>query len=145
MERINPVLECITEVQSSLMSGESIKAGIVSYIKQGSSTALLQMQCKSFLILQESGQELSKLTSNIKSDLTISLFHLLERGLKGEPITEYLEELKHFTIEQSEKDIANFLSVLPFKAMIPLFLFQLPALLIILFGPLIVNLQESFK
>ncbi|MCH2533219.1 MAG: hypothetical protein MK008_02120 [Bdellovibrionales bacterium] len=145
MERINPVLECITEVQSSLMSGESIKAGVVSFIKQGTSTSLLHRQCKSFLIIHESGQELSKLTTNINSELTISLLHLLERGLKGEPIAEYLEELKQFTVEQSEKDIANFLSLLPFKAMIPLFLFQLPALLIILFGPLIVNLQESFK
>ena len=145
MERINPIIECITEIQSSLMSGESIKVGLASYIQQDSSMSRLQQTCKNFVALHESGQDVNKLVKGTKSEITKSLLLLLERGLNGEPVSEALQDLKEFTIDQSEKDIANFLTLLPFKAMIPLFVFQLPALLIILFGPLILSLQESFK
>lgn len=144
MERVNPVLECILDVEAALLSGESIRSGLIYFIKSSTSRDL-QRQCKSFLIAYENGQDISKFNKNIKSDLKMSLFHLFERGLRGEPILEYLRHLKTFTIEQSEKDISQFLSVLPFKAMVPLFVFQLPALIMILFGPLIVNIQESFK
>lgn len=145
MERINPIIECITEIQSSLMSGESIKVGLISYIQQDSSMSKLQQTCKNFVTLYESGQDTNKVVKGAKSELTKSLLLLLERGFKGEPISEALQDLKEFTVDQSEKDIANYLTILPFKAMIPLFIFQLPALLIILFGPLILSLQESFK
>lgn len=144
MERINPVLSCIIELESALISGESVKSGIHSYINYSDSDEL-QSQCKVFLLAYENGQNIKHFNKAIKSDLRLSLFHLLHRGLGGEPISQYLKELKTFTIEQSEKDISQFMTVLPFKAMIPLFLFQLPALLILLFGPIVLSLQESFK
>ena len=74
--------------------------------------------------------------------ISITLRDLLVRGQSGEPILESLRELQLELIQQLEFEIDRQSALLPLKALIPLLLFQFPALLIMALGPLLASLYK---
>jgi hypothetical protein len=66
----------------------------------------------------------------------------ISRGLRGEPILTALKEYQLELIAQIDFEIDRQSALLPIKALVPLLLFQFPALLILAFGPLLERLNK---
>jgi hypothetical protein len=67
----------------------------------------------------------------------------VERGCNGQPVIEYLEGLEKEIDFASHAELDLHISTLQFKALIPLLLFQFPAYLVLLLGPLLRELQNQ--
>lgn len=72
-----------------------------------------------------------------------SLLQILERGLRGEAVYSVLLQLETELVEACQEEISNKVARLPFILLIPLLLFQFPAFLMLLFGPLLQNFFHS--
>lgn len=69
-----------------------------------------------------------------------SLFDLLDISVKGLSILTPLKELEKEMKFVTEQNIEQHLGILPFKLLIPLLLFQFPAFMLLLLGPLLSQL-----
>lgn len=76
-------------------------------------------------------------------DYELSL--LLERAQRGFPITKNLEGLYVRAYERLELQIEKHVKESPFKALIPLFLFQVPSLVLIFFYPLVDSFLKELQ
>lgn len=77
--------------------------------------------------------------------LEYELFLLLERSYKGLPITKNLEGLYKRANEKLEESIEKHARQSPFLALLPLFLFQVPSLVLIFFYPLIDSFLKELQ
>lgn len=73
------------------------------------------------------------------------LMDVLSRGLKGEPVLENLIELEKDLRLVAEQDLDQHLQKLPFLSLIPLMLLELPAFVLLLLGPLVLDLLAVFQ
>ena len=72
-----------------------------------------------------------------KRTMSYELNLIISRGLSGLPILKTLEEFHERVLEKIDYLIEEHTKKAPFLAMVPLFLFQVPSLLILFFYPLI--------
>lgn len=72
-----------------------------------------------------------------KHTLSYELNLIIHRGLAGLPILKMLEDFHKRTLEKIDHQIEEHTKKAPFLAMIPLFIFQVPSLLLLFFYPLI--------
>ncbi len=66
-----------------------------------------------------------------------SLLAILSAGLMREPIVQRLIDLEGELIFACEEQIDEFVAALPLKGLVPIMLVQLPAFLLLLFGPIL--------
>jgi len=69
--------------------------------------------------------------------MSYELVLILKRGLDGLPILKSLEDFHTRLYEKIDQMIEERTKKAPFKALIPLFLFQVPALCLVFFYPLV--------
>ncbi|AHI07295.1 hypothetical protein BDW_13975 [Bdellovibrio bacteriovorus W] len=141
MEGLAPPLELLMGVKRGIEQGRSIKMGIVEYIKHNEgefSTSVL-----TWLAFLEQGRSPDELVKSFKSPYRRALLTVLEKGLQGESVYNTLMQLEEEIVEACGEEINDKLARLPFILMIPLLLFQFPAFLALLFGPLMNNLFHS--
>lgn len=142
MEGLAPPLELLLCVKRSMEKGQSIKIGILDYVKRSPDNfATLVAR---WLSLLQQGQDPRPVVQSLTSVHRKTLLHILERGLKGESIHAILLQLEEEMVEACREEITNKLAKLPFIMLIPLLLFQFPAFLMLLFGPLLQNFFHSF-
>lgn len=142
MEGIAPPLALLSAVKRSIEKGDSIKQGIMAYLRnEEGEFALFVTQ---WLAILQQGQDVKACLATCPSLYRRSLLHVLERGLRGETIHPVLIRLEEEIIEACHDEITNKLARLPFIMMVPLLLFQFPAFLMLLFGPLLKNFFHSF-
>lgn len=81
----------------------------------------------------------------VKSPFRRQLVDILTRGLRGEPVLDALADLEESLKTATEEDLERHLQKLPFISLIPLMLFELPAFLLLLVGPLILDLLSALQ
>ncbi|MBO9668760.1 MAG: hypothetical protein J7501_18320 [Bdellovibrio sp.] len=141
MEGVAPPLELLMCVKRSLEKGQPAKIGILAYLKRhdGEFSAVVSR----WLALLQQGKDTNGLIKELSSQHRQVLLQLLERGLRGEAVYSMLLNLEEEIIEACQEEISNKLVRLPFLLLIPLLLFQFPAFLMLLFGPLLQNFFHS--
>jgi hypothetical protein len=135
MESLAPPVKLILQLRFSIEKGESVRNAIQEYLQMNEDE--FSIKISSCLILSSQGRSIDHILSSEKSSVRKGVLLLVQKGLKGEPIYTQLLALEQESIEQMNQEIESYLAVLPFKMMIPVLLFQFPAFLILLFGPLL--------
>lgn len=74
-----------------------------------------------------------------------TLFDLASKGLSGSPIYERLQSFRSDLLESCWSELEDFLQALPFRSGLILMLFQFPAMLILLLGPMLLTMLEALK
>jgi hypothetical protein len=69
--------------------------------------------------------------------------HLIECGCAGQPTLEYLQQLESEIESAAQAELELFVATLPFKVLIPMLLFQFPAYLLLLLGPVLRELTQQ--
>ena len=142
MVSLAPPLQAVLEIQLHLESGQSVAEAIRSYVKTLPEESFAK-ELGFFLFTEERGGDFE--IQKLKSPYRKHLIELLKRGLQGEPILEGLEELEKDLIEAAKQELEIHLQKLPFLCLIPLLLFEFPALLLLLIGPLLSHLFLVFQ
>ena len=142
MVSLAPPLQAVLEIRLHIESGLSVSRSIKSYV-QSSPEDSFAKELGLWLFAEETGGTFN--TQNLKSLYRKHLMDILQRGLKGEPVLEILEEYEKDLVEICKEDLEKHLQKLPFISLVPLLLFEFPALLIILIGPLFLNLLSALQ
>lgn len=144
MEDLAPPLELILSVKSSIEKGKSIQDGIKRYLEAHNthefSTIVLH-----WYVMMERQMSTQELMRGITSIYRRQVLQLFEKGMKKEPIYNQILILEHEIYQACEHEIQEKLIKLPYLVMIPVLIFQFPALLIVIFGPLLQNFIESLR
>jgi hypothetical protein len=72
-----------------------------------------------------------------------ALLELIERGCNGQPTLEQLATLEEEMETAAQAELDAHLGTLPFKVLVPLLLFQFPAYLLLLLGPILRELAQK--
>ncbi|KHD88024.1 MAG: hypothetical protein OM95_10885 [Bdellovibrio sp. ArHS] len=141
MEGLAPPLELLTCVKRAVEKGQSVKQGVLYYIKknEGEFPAVVTQ----WLALLQQGYDPKDCVQGLSSLHRRTLLQILERGLRGEAIHGVLVRLEEELIEACQDEITNKIARLPFVMLVPLLIFQFPAFLMLLFGPLLQNFFHS--
>jgi hypothetical protein len=141
MEGVAPPLSLLLCVKRSLEKGQPTKTGVLNYLKRYQGE--YPEQVGRWLALLQQGKDTHGLIKEISSPHRQVILQLLERGLRGEAIYNVVVSLEDELIEACQEEISTKLARLPFLLLIPLLLFQFPAFLLLLFGPLLQNFFHS--
>jgi hypothetical protein len=141
MESLAPPLELLLVVKREMEKGLSVKSGLVRYLK--CSKADFSAVVHRWFVHFEQGLDTNLVLGGIESAYRIVLLQILERGLRGESILQTLGRLEEEIIAACDDEIAQNIAKLPFMLLVPLLLFQFPAFLMLLFGPLLQNFFHS--
>lgn len=142
MESIAPPLKLIIAAKKALDRGTSVRAGISEYLQSEQDPWKEHVMLWSIKLQQ--GLDTS---AHIESQKTIyrkQTLRLLERGLRGESVYSQLVQLEKEISEQVDQQIDEFIARLPYMLLVPLAFFLFPACLILMLGPFILQLLESF-
>lgn len=142
MEDIANSYHFVLVLKEDILSGMSIRQCIRSYVDlwpNDFSKVLLK-----WLVSLENGTlESFYQTHSSISSFEKALFHLLEQANKGASILNSLEGLEQEMKTASLLQIDEHLGKLPYKLIVPLLLFQFPALLLLILGPLLLHLIKE--
>ncbi|WP_373998548.1 hypothetical protein [Bdellovibrio bacteriovorus] len=141
MEGLAPPLELLSSVKRAIEKGQSVKQGVLHYIKKHDGEFPLIVT--QWLALLQQGQDPKECIQGLSSLHRRTLLQILERGLRGEAIHGVLVRLEEELIEACNEEITNKIARLPFIMLVPLLIFQFPAFLVLLFGPLLQNFFHS--
>ena len=142
MEGLAPPLELLIAVKGSLECGGSVRAGISKFISTSKSD-FTQIVSR-WLFAMDQGGKPQEILSAVKSSHRQAILRVLEQGIKGQSIMPVLVELEKEIDEACKREIEQFIALLPIKLLVPLLLFQFPAYLILLLGPLLKNFLGAF-
>ena len=140
MEYLAPPLNALLHVQLKVKCGNSVKSALQSYIHNYPECPFAK-QINLWLFYLETGQKIPKdWMKNHK--YRKNLLDLFARGLSGEPILKFLEDFQDELSMICHHELEARIQKLPFITLIPLFLFEVPAVFLLLLGPLILELQN---
>lgn len=125
----------VWELKKVLENGESLKLGLNRFIALGKKSNLLT-QVKDY----EKSQFVSFSNLHQLNHFERALLDLVTRGIKGASIYESLELLEHEIVNQCESDILIHSTKWPMIMQIPLMFLILPAIALVLIGPLLLSL-----
>ena len=137
MVSLAPPLKACLEIQLHIENGKSVSQSTQNYVQNHLSDPFAK-ELGLWLFEEKRG----KSPPENKKLYRRMLIEILKRGLNGEPILESLQELEKELIEACKNDLDQKLIKLPYMSLIPLLLFQFPALFLILVGPLFLQLLE---
>lgn len=145
MEGVAPPLKCLIEIQSSLQNGEPVRAGVLRFLQSAGGRESFAHSLRRVVFAWDQGQEWRRILAEIKSPQRRALIELIIAGFKGQAVLPHLEDLKAEVIRACEIEMKQFVDMLPIKMLIPLLLFQFPAFLLLLFGPLVSRFIEELS
>lgn len=134
MENIAAPLLLILFIRRQLERGQSVRSGLEIFIAQSQSDWTLEVQM--WLMRRDQGNLNPESFQHLTPQRQI-LLNVIDRGLEGQSVLALLNQLQEEFVEQCESQIQRHIQSLPFKLMIPLFVFIFPAFLILLIGPLL--------
>ena len=132
-----PILKAVREVRWMISSGKSMKDALQIYL-DGTHDAFA-----SFLRAQWARKRQGAKLDTPKSHYQKAFWNLVERGCAGQPTLEALNALEHEVEKAAQSELDAHLASLPFKVLLPLLLFQFPAYLILLLGPMLRELNRQ--
>lgn len=135
-------LDVIETLISELKAGNALRSSLVLLIesRQGPLRDLLKDWFEEF----NAGRSAEHVYARIKWAENSNLLSLLEYGLQGFPILQSLEKFKAEVEEITKMRVEQRLQMLPYKMMIPLFLFFFPALMWSFLAPFIREMKNGF-
>lgn len=142
METIAPPLYVVLHLQLEMANGYSFRESLrrlLSFNDHDDFVALL----REWSVRKSHNQSTQMLARRLSSPYRRALLDLFERGWIGEPILEPLQSLEAEIRTACESELDQFISTLPFRAMIPLLLLQFPAYLLLLLGPMLTELTHQ--
>ncbi len=143
MEGVAPPLRCLIQIQSSIANGESVRSAVTRYLQIVSVDDPFGVVVRRFIFAWEQGHEWRAMLRDVKSPHRRALIEVLSHGLSGQSISAHLESLREEICAASDLEIREHIEMLPLKMLVPLLLFQFPAFLLLLFGPLLRHLIEE--
>ena len=143
MENLAPALECALEIQASIAAGETVREGINKFARDFPGDLSQRLQSFLFQIDQNRGEQF--LVELAHTPLQRSLFQLILRSCRGESVGPPLADLTAEMQLASQAQMEEFVQTLPVRMMIPVLLFQFPAFLTLLIGPLLIEFMRSFR
>jgi hypothetical protein len=142
MEGLAPPLELLIVVKSALECGESVRTGIKKFLTSNQSE-FAQIVSR-WLFAMDQNAKPQDIVKSLSSSHRQALLRVLEQGLRGQTIMGLLVELEKEINDACAREIEQFIALLPIKLLVPLLLFQFPAYLILLLGPLIKQFLGAF-
>lgn len=140
MVPLAPPLKAILEIRLQMENGISIAQSVKNYTQCHASDEFAK-DLSLWLFARKTGRKFEKKLGFYRN----TLLEILDRGLKGDPIMEYLKDLEKEIMEVCKEDLEKHLEKLPYICLIPLMLFQFPAFLLLLIGPLVLNLLHILQ
>ncbi len=132
-----PLLHAIREVRWHLSSGKGMREAFPRYLDDAQDALARELRGKWVMKLQGGAQV------PLRSHFAQSFWDLIERGLAGQPAFEALGILECEVEKAAERELDAHLASLPFKVLIPLLIFQFPAYLMLLLGPILRELSAK--
>jgi hypothetical protein len=140
MEDLTPPLLCaVRELRWRISSGISMKEAFRFYLEDTCSPFSQHLREWWALKCQGRAQAGGGFTSHYQR----ALIDLVERGCGGQPTLDHLCALEDEIEKAAQAELELHIATLPFKVLIPLLLFQFPAYLILLLGPLLRELSSQ--
>jgi hypothetical protein len=141
VEGLAPVLDLLLQVKFQLESGEPIRTGIRAFLSVNKS------DFSNIVRLWFQNIESKTVEMDLK-DTTLhqrSLLHLLEKGINGASVHNQLIELEGEILLACKHQLEAFVTLLPLKSMLPILLLLFPSFLILLIGPILIQLVSSLS
>lgn len=143
MENLTPSLACLYFSRRYMSQGKSLRETLAAYVQESSDGFASSL---SIWLSYFDADRLDALPNlNLTSDIQSSLLECFEAGLRGQPILRQLERLTEEAEAASALEVDEYLVKLPFKALLPVFSFQLPAFLLLIFGPVLSQMSEGIR
>lgn len=144
MEGLAPPLKLTLEVIRQIENGESIRSGIINYLHNNQDEFAYVVTKWIYYYdqnINETNVHLAKLLQK-QSKYRVALLKILILGLKGYPIYDQIRDYEKELLEICENEMEKYISLLPFKTLIPLLLFQFPAFFMLIVIPLLKQLLK---
>ena len=145
VEGLSPPLKCLIEMQASITNGETARTGMKRYLSHVDPRDQFAAEVRAFLFAWDQDHDWRTRVRKIKSPHRKALIEVAACGLAGQSILAHLESLREEMTAACELEIQAHIEMLPLKMLIPLLLFQFPAFLLLLFGPLLSHLIEELN
>jgi hypothetical protein len=136
-----PVLAAVRAVLWRISSGKSMNEAMRLYFETANSP--FSHQLREWWALKNQGRAAENQSVAFKSYYQKAFVHLIERGCEGQPTLDPLRALEDELEKAAASELDLFVSVLPFKVLIPMLLFQFPAYLLLLLGPVLRELSHE--
>lgn len=143
MEDLAPPLKLVMALKIGIERGESIRTALTEYLS--SEADEFAQLVVSWLNHREQGSLNARQDPFLANPYRQGVIFVIERGLAGESIYQNLQQLEEELVEVCQREMEHYVSLLPFKLLMPLLLFQFPAFLILLFGPLLSQFLQGFS
>lgn len=135
MEGLSPSLDCLYFIRRRLAQGYTLRESLTDFVKDHSTEFSASLSI--WLNYYESAQIEFLPEIRWSSDYQPILITAFESGLNGRPIEEQLEQLTLEVEVAHRHEVDEFIAKLPLRALTPVFLFQFPAFLLLIFGPVL--------
>jgi hypothetical protein len=142
MEGLNPTLGLILSLRQSLERGETVRMALQQYLRRNNDN--LSQRVARLFSMKERSIDTTALKAELSSHYCRAVLDVVERGFKGESILPSLLLLEDEVRLSCQIEMEEWTSLLPMKALVPLLMLQFPALLALLFGPLLRQMLQSF-
>ncbi len=138
---IPPLLRALREVKWLMNSGKSMNEAFQIYLERTNDD--LASRLRKLWILKNQAIRVNPLSEKLPTYFQRAFWQLVERGCRGEPTLDALTALEYEVERAAQSELDDHIAVLPLKMLLPLLLFQFPAYLILLLGPLLRELQRQ--
>jgi len=142
MEGLSPPLHLCMEIRIGIENGDSMQTTIDRYL-MNNPTVFGQFVQKWYFMYKQ-GRSTSDFLNSLESQYRQTLLEVVEGGLNGQPILKLITELETEIMQATKDELDADLKLLPLKLLLPLLLFQFPAFLLLLFGPLLSTILKEF-
>lgn len=134
-----PFLRILRELIFLLESGDSMSVSLPKTMAVGHGEFLANLNHAWALKRQAHPIDIKTIFKNPYYEI---FWELVERGLSAQPVVPSLKHLLEEAESLSRADLERHISLLPFKALVPLLFFQFPAFLVLMIGPLLRGLSR---
>ena len=143
MEGMNPLLHLLIQTRLGLERGEALRTVLKEYV------ARFRTEMTPALMEWVTSLEQGRMPPlELKAWGTAhrrALLQTLQRGVRGESILPSLTALEQDVFAACEEELERRASLLPLQCLVPLLLFQFPALMLLILGPLLSQLLASLS
>lgn len=143
MEDLAPPLHSVVSIRMNLECGLSFRLSLLKVIEASNDT--FHSDLKEWVFLLDQGRDPSPVRRRQKSFYRIMIMDLYLEGLRGHAVVPVLKEIEKELWEVSLLEIEREAGRLALISLIPVFLFMLPAMLILVFGPLLSQVVETLS
>ncbi len=141
MEGLAPFLLFVLEFEWGLRCGYSVAQSWQQAMNRVHDRALWQELNQWWQFWQQNLTQAPKISLRHRR----VFFDLVSKGLAGSPIYERLQSFRADLLDSCWSELEDFLQALPFRSGLILLLFQFPAMLALLLGPMILSMLEALK